>query len=320
MNIYQYDNINLIKIFKSLSDENRLRIVRALIHGYFNVNEIFYIVGGKQSNISHHLKILLDANLLKSKKDGSWIYYGINNQSEHKPVENILNFIKSEEKNIPYYEDDTKRMEGIINKRKKNAEDFFNKIGKDLDSLQEELFKELYSVSNVIKLFENKLDEIIDIGCGTGKHLPFLAKYAEKVIGIDSSPSMLQLTDHLCKINNLNYELKLGDAQKIPYTSESIQGAFINMVLHHISEPINVVKETARILKVNGTLLLIELLAHNDEIMRDKYADLWLGFDESEIEEWLKKTNFSIKNNIIKKNDNYSVIIIKAVKNSMSSR
>src|SRR4030042_7068844 len=121
MNIYQYVDVNLNKIFKSLSDENRLRIIRALIHGYFNVNEIFYIVGGKQSNISHHLKILLDSNLLKSKKEGSWIYYGINNQPEQKTVENILNLIKSEEKSIQFYEDDLKRMEAVINKRKKSA-------------------------------------------------------------------------------------------------------------------------------------------------------------------------------------------------------
>jgi len=320
MNIYQYVDMNLIKIFKSLSDENRLRIIRTLIHGYFNVNEIFYIVGGKQSNISHHLKILLDSNLLKSKKEGSWIYYGINNQPEQKTVENILNLIKSEEKSIPFYEDDLKRMEAVINKRKKSAEDFFNKIGKDLDSLQEELFKDLYSVSNIIELFEYKLDEVIDIGCGTGKNLPILASYADKVIGLDSSPTMLQLTDHLCKINNIKYELKLGDVQKIPFNTESIQGAFINMVLHHISEPLIVIKEISRILKVNGILLLIELLAHKDEKMRDKYADLWLGFNESEIESWFKKTNLSIKKTIIKKNDNYSVIIIKAAKNSMSSR
>ena len=74
MNIYQYTNIKLVKLFKSLSDETRLRIIRVLSRGTFHVNEILFILNHKQSNISHHLKILHEAGLIACRKEGQFVY------------------------------------------------------------------------------------------------------------------------------------------------------------------------------------------------------------------------------------------------------
>ena len=60
--------MKLLKIFKALAEETRLRIISVFLNGSFNVNEVFFIVGGKQSNISHHLKILSECGLLLSKR------------------------------------------------------------------------------------------------------------------------------------------------------------------------------------------------------------------------------------------------------------
>lgn len=325
MLIYQYDNNYLTKLFKSLSDETRLRIIRILIRGTFHVNEIFYIVNGKQSNISHHLKILQESQLISYKKEGSIIYYSLNDIQNTDSLKMIINAIKQEEKNISCFEEDLKRLEAILKKRKEQAESFFNSIGSDFDNLQEKLFNDIYQVKNVVKLFDTKLKNIVDIGCGTGRNLPLLAEYSEKVIGFDSSPSMLQLSEHRCNKNNLNYELKLGDIQQLPFINENIDGVFINMVLHHISDPLKALKEISRILTKNGKILLIELLSHQNEYMRNKYADLWLGFSENELIKWLKQANFTINNKIIKetnkdvsnKESNFKVIIILGEKNSM---
>jgi len=166
----------------------------------------------------------------------------------------------------------------------------------------------------------------MDIGCGTGRNLPILAEYSEKIIGFDSSPSMLQLSDHICSKNSLNYELKLGDIQQLPFVDENIDGVFINMVLHHLSEPLKAIKEISRVLTKNGKILLIELLSHQNENMRNKYADLWLGFSEHELIKWLKQSNFTITKKIIKEKnnevmdqqtDNFKAIIILGEKTSM---
>ena len=303
MLISQYTNIDFIKLFKSLADETRLRILRILSRGSFHVNEILFIVNGKQSNISHHLKIMQEAGVIKSKKEGSWIFYRINEENGTGSVKSIIDTVMLDEKKIPCYDGDIKRLDAVLQKRKNEAEIFFNSIGDNFDNIQDNLFRDIYSVKDSVELFSDDLKTILDVGCGTGRNLPLLAGKSQKVIGIDASPSMLQLSEHYCKKNKLNYELRLGDIDRIPFGAESIDGVFINMVLHHISDPASALKEISRVLVNNGELLLIELLSHDNDFMREKYADLWLGFSIEDLNKWLKQSGFIVKESIMKESD-----------------
>ncbi len=67
------------EIFYALSDEIRLKIVRLLIaHKELCVCQLQEIFGISQPNISFHLRILKDAGLIKSRKEGKWNYYSLN--------------------------------------------------------------------------------------------------------------------------------------------------------------------------------------------------------------------------------------------------
>ena len=63
------------KLFKALSDETRLRILKMLEARPLCVCEIQHVLKGSQPNVSHHLKTLSEAGLVESKKDGIWIDY-----------------------------------------------------------------------------------------------------------------------------------------------------------------------------------------------------------------------------------------------------
>ncbi|MDA8178450.1 MAG: metalloregulator ArsR/SmtB family transcription factor, partial [Deltaproteobacteria bacterium] len=65
------------KLFKALSDETRLRILKMLEVRPLCVCEIQHVLKGSQPNVSHHLKTLADAGLVDSKRDGLWIAYRI---------------------------------------------------------------------------------------------------------------------------------------------------------------------------------------------------------------------------------------------------
>ena len=67
--------MELIKCFKALSDNTRLRLLYVLQQYELNVNEIVFVVDMIQSGVSRHLKILLDSGLLTSRRDGSFTYY-----------------------------------------------------------------------------------------------------------------------------------------------------------------------------------------------------------------------------------------------------
>lgn len=70
------------KVFKALSDETRLRILKMLEPRPLCVCEIQYVLKGSQPNVSHHLKTLFDAGLVESKKDGLWVDYRLPDKPE----------------------------------------------------------------------------------------------------------------------------------------------------------------------------------------------------------------------------------------------
>ena len=62
---------------KALADETRLRILRILMTGTYNVNELVAILSMGQSRVSRHLRILSDAGLVRPRRQGTWVYYGL---------------------------------------------------------------------------------------------------------------------------------------------------------------------------------------------------------------------------------------------------
>lgn len=306
--------MNIASFFKALSDEIRLRILRILLKGSFNVNEILFIIGGRQSNISHHLKILFENGILTNKKEGSQIYYRLNNYWNNEALKQVLSIVKDNLESIPFFNEDIQRLEAIYKKRGRLADEYFNSDKAEQDHGQYELLDKIYQVEEYLSFFTPSCKLLLDVGCGTGRHIKRLSSYGEKIIGVDSSPRMLQLTEHVCQSMELNYQLKLADINSMPFSSNSIDGAFINMVLHHVSDPGSAITETARVLTEGGKLLLIEFLEHSDEKMRDNYADLWLGFPEAQLKAWLNASGVIINREIIKRYEEHSVLIIMGTK------
>ena len=59
-------------------DETRLRLALVLYHCELSVNELAALMSMGQSRISRHLKILTEAGLLHSRRDGLWAFYSAN--------------------------------------------------------------------------------------------------------------------------------------------------------------------------------------------------------------------------------------------------
>jgi len=67
----------LSEYYKALSDEKRLLIVRLLGFREMCVCELTGALGVSQPNLSHHIKKLEQAGLVKSDRRGKWIYYSL---------------------------------------------------------------------------------------------------------------------------------------------------------------------------------------------------------------------------------------------------
>ncbi len=74
------DFMEMVKIFKALSDPTRLEIVNMLQSGERCACVILEGVPCVQSTLSHHLKILVEAQVINARRDGKWTHYSINRE------------------------------------------------------------------------------------------------------------------------------------------------------------------------------------------------------------------------------------------------
>ena len=63
--------------FRALGDETRLRLLEHLTTGERSVATLMEDTGLGQSLVSHHLRALREAGLVRARRDGRWVYYSI---------------------------------------------------------------------------------------------------------------------------------------------------------------------------------------------------------------------------------------------------
>jgi ArsR family transcriptional regulator, arsenate/arsenite/antimonite-responsive transcriptional repressor len=68
----------ILNIFKALSEETRLRILKLLENGELCVCDIVAALDTIQPKVSFHLSTLKESGLIKDRKQGKWVHYSIN--------------------------------------------------------------------------------------------------------------------------------------------------------------------------------------------------------------------------------------------------
>jgi ArsR family transcriptional regulator len=100
---------NLIKIFKALSDKNRIRILIILTKKTLCVCEIQDILGVTVSTVSQHLSILKEIGFILDEKDGKWVNYRLNTASKDLVMNQILLI-------LPFYLNDDELIKSDLEK------------------------------------------------------------------------------------------------------------------------------------------------------------------------------------------------------------
>jgi ArsR family transcriptional regulator, arsenate/arsenite/antimonite-responsive transcriptional repressor len=66
-----------LRVFRALSDPNRLELIRLLREGEQCVCDLSDAIGASQPLLSFHLKTLKEAGLVTDRRDGRWVYYAL---------------------------------------------------------------------------------------------------------------------------------------------------------------------------------------------------------------------------------------------------
>jgi SAM-dependent methyltransferase len=113
-------------------------------------------------------------------------------------------------------------------------------------------------MSRLVTIFQERgVKKVLDLGCGTGRHLVYLARTGFEVSGFDSSMTALELTEKWLKEEKLDAEICLSKMEEpFPYSDNSFDAVISIQVIHHnlIKDILTTVREIERVLKIGGYL------------------------------------------------------------------
>ena len=125
-----------------------------------------------------------------------------------------------------------------------------------LDELPERLKKPVPFVVESVSLFERSdVRNVLDLGCGAGRHCVFLAKEGFNVVGVDFSKSALEMTKEWVRKGKIgNVDLVCGAMAHLPFTGNFFDAVISVSVIHHAikREITNAVREIHRVLRRKG--------------------------------------------------------------------
>jgi ubiquinone/menaquinone biosynthesis C-methylase UbiE len=189
---------------------------------------------------------------------------------------------------IPEVKRDQSRLEECRRRRLQRSQSYFESVAGDWERIRKSYFDDRVTSLAIEKLLPRDLT-LVDVGCGTGSLTFELARFARMVVGVDLSNEMLRRARAVAQERAVrNVEFRQGDALKLPLDSRSVDAAFCVMVLHFLPDPQRAVEELCRVTRPGGSVILVDLVQHKQEWMREQMAHRWRGFDRALIDRWLR--------------------------------
>jgi len=277
---------------KALADETRLRLFAVLARHELNVNELTDLFSMGQSRISRHLRILSDAGLLELRRQGQWSFYKrekIDSQV-NEMAEKVIALVAG----WPKLRDDLDRASALISARNLESKRFFADIAvKRWEAMKADLDGGADLDGYIIDWLEEN-GTVVDVGCGMGDLILRLKDHCRYVIGVDHAPTMLEQVRNRLHENQVGIDLRIGDAAHLPLGDGEADALILNMVLHHLPQPDRVFRELGRVTRQGGQLLVAELDAHGLDSVARRYGDVWMGFSEPDLRDWLTQGGWEL--------------------------
>jgi ArsR family transcriptional regulator len=288
------DTQQMVMFFKASADNLRLDVLRVLRVESFGVLELCHIFGITQPAMSHHLKILSNAQLVATRREGNSIFYRRSLLPTEEPMAGLFKamFTAIDAVSIPT---PTKaRVAEIYQEREVRSKEFFTKHFNQFKQNQD-LIAEYQHYSGCLKdLMQNEAIDrdslAVEIGPGESPLLSLLSEQFSQVIALDRSQDMLDKAEKNCGATNVNFQL----GQPKDLEDASCDLVTINMVLHHMSSPPRFFQVVAEKIRPGGRLFVIDLGPHSQDWTREVCGDQWLGFESGDLDNWALEAGFTL--------------------------
>lgn len=250
------------------------------------IGELAELLEENQPNVSRHAKALRGAGLLTMRKQGRWAFLRLTDGVANDPVVG-----DALDAGRALCEDDGSlgRVADVVSARDAAAREFFSRSAGETDATHFPVELPAY-LSALAPLIEPRR-LAVDAGTGDGSMLEILAPIFDRVVAIDRAAPQLERARR--RISTRGYDShvellagELDDPALRRRIREELGGAdaiFASRVLHHAPKPADALRSLAALARPGGALVVIDYVGHHDERLRERQADLWLGFDADEL-------------------------------------
>jgi len=279
----------LLTGLRAAAEPTRLRLLHLLAQGELTVTEITQILGQSQPRVSRHLKLMCEAGLLDRFPEGAWVFYRLAAKGRGGAVARRLLEL------LPEAGDQTltldqQRLSAIRAVRADRAQAYFRDNASRWNEIRSLQVDEAEVEKALLAVFAGRrIHDLVDMGTGTGRVLEVLGPRVERAIGIDLSREMLSVArTNLERLSLSNCMVRQGDIAQLPLPAATADAVTIHQVLHYATDPAALVAEAARVLEPGGRLAIVDFAPHGEEALRDQHAHRRLGFEDAEVEGWLR--------------------------------
>jgi len=279
-------------LLKAAADPLRLNILKALAQNSYNVAELCSIFSLRQPALSHHLKLLANAELISNRKEGTSTFYRRSNNACQ-----LIRLRTAIYEQVDALELDQELREHIahIHSERANTAELFFASNAATFAKQQDLIADFHvygeTVAQVIeRSISEKYQRALEIGPGRGELLPYLSGKFQYVVAADISLAMLESATNLVRSKALdNITLLNADTSSLDLPGQDL--IVLNMVLHHTPDPAQIFSDLSPLLNSDGTLVICELVRHEQSWVKDACGDLWQGFDRTDLIAWANQAN-----------------------------
>lgn len=285
----------LLNALRAAAEPTRLRVLAILAENELTVSELTQILGQSQPRVSRHLKVLCEAGLLERFREGAWAFYRLSDSSTAAHVaQALLPLIPEDDASVT---GDARRVEVVRQLREQAAAKYFQEMAPHWHRV-----RSLYVPETAVEgamldaLGEAPIDELVDLGTGTGRILEILAPRITRGTGIDLSHAMLGVARAaLAKAGIRNCQVRHGDLYNLPVSDGSVDAVTIHQVLHYLEYPRAGVLEAARILRPGGKLVIADFAPHDLEFLRTEHAHRRLGLADEIVSGWCREAGLDVE-------------------------
>jgi len=269
----------------ALSDATRSRLLVVLDRHELTVSELCTVLQLPQSTVSRHLKVLGDEGWVVSRADGTSRRYRIVEQAESH-TRKLWHLVRDQVSQSPAARQDAQRLQSVLSNRRTASQEFFSTAAGQWDRLRADLFGNRADVIGLLGLLDASWT-VGDLGCGTGQVAELLAPVVSHVIAVDESPAMLGAArKRLHPYSNVS--VRQGDLASLPLEDRSLDAALLFLVLHYSADPAGVIAEVTRVLKPDGRLLIVDVMPHDRDDLKQLMGHVWQGFSHDDVTRWTR--------------------------------